>query len=118
MKYKTAFRLAIRLIGVLLFFMQLPGLITAAATIAGSLIEENSLTSGATFFSWPLMFYIPQLLGSLVGVACGLYLFFSGAWIVDRAIPSNRPYCAECGYELSGLTEESVCPECGIARVK
>lgn len=26
---------------------------------------------------------------------------------------SDTPYCKECGYELTGLTDSSKCPECG-----
>lgn len=26
---------------------------------------------------------------------------------------SNEPYCSECGYTLTGLTDSSKCPECG-----
>lgn len=25
----------------------------------------------------------------------------------------DKPYCRECGYELTGLTDSSKCPECG-----
>jgi predicted amidophosphoribosyltransferase len=43
--------------------------------------------------------------------ASGLYLFFGGKWIVDLAIPGNRPYCQECGYDLTGAHRDR-CPEC------
>ena len=115
MKYKTAFRLAIRLIGVLLFFMQVPGLISATANVAGFIVFPEPATGSLWVRDpWSLRMHLPQLLGHVVGLPGGLYLFFRGSWIVDRAIPSNRPYCAECGYELSGLAEQSVCPECGM----
>src|SRR3712207_4487658 len=26
---------------------------------------------------------------------------------------ANEPYCSNCGYVLTGLTESSKCPECG-----
>ena len=45
----------------------------------------------------------------------GFYLFFGGRRIADLAVPSNRPYCPECGYDLTG-TKGSVCPECGTQR--
>ncbi len=31
---------------------------------------------------------------------------------VGRA-PGSEPYCKECGYALTGLTDSSKCPECG-----
>jgi hypothetical protein len=52
--------------------------------------------------------------GYLVQLLLGLYLFFGAKWIVNKAIPSNRPYCPECGYDLS-KSRGDVCPECGVA---
>ncbi|GMU20302.1 MAG: hypothetical protein AMXMBFR13_03990 [Phycisphaerae bacterium] len=49
--------------------------------------------------------------GSVFYVAFGLYLFFGGRWIVDKAVPANRPYCPECGYDLTAATRNR-CPEC------
>ncbi len=106
MKYKTAFRLAIRLIGVLLFFSYLPALLT-------------SLFWCVRFFHFDPTASIPPeaIMGGFIspccGVAAGAYLFFRGSWIIDRAIPSNRPYCPECGYELYDVSRQTVCPECG-----
>ena len=37
-------------------------------------------------------------------LGAGLYLFFGGKWIADKAIAGNRPYCLECGYDLTGAT--------------
>ena len=32
---------------------------------------------------------------------------------MTSAPPANQPYCSNCGYVLTGLTESSKCPECG-----
>ena len=40
------------------------------------------------------------------------YLFFGGKWVADKAIPGNRPYCHECGYDLTNAAG-NVCTECG-----
>jgi len=104
MRYKTAFRLGLKLIGV--------WMIASAVGDAGSVIGVcfELATSGQIVGNWML----GPLLGVSGQVAVGLYLFFGGRWIVDKAIPSNRPYCHECGYELSGAAPaEGVCPECG-----
>jgi hypothetical protein len=42
-----------------------------------------------------------------------MYLLIGGKWIADFAIPSNRPYCPNCGYDLSHYSGER-CPECGV----
>ncbi len=52
------------------------------------------------------------LIGPAIRGAFGLYLFLGGNWIVNLAIPGNRPYCPECGYDLSGAPGKR-CPECG-----
>ena len=41
-----------------------------------------------------------------------MYLFFRGGWISDLAFPGDRPYCQECGYDLTG-NASGRCPECG-----
>jgi len=104
MKYKTAVRLTLKVLGVFLIASATPTLIhmgiwfLAAFWGAGVTVVDPFLSS---------------CIGSGVQILIGLYLFFGGRWIVDLAIPSNRPYCHECAYELTGLPPEGICPECG-----
>ena len=32
---------------------------------------------------------------------------------MEQSEQINEPYCSNCGYQLTGLTESSKCPECG-----
>jgi len=107
MKYKTAFRLVIKAIGVWVIAGQMSSLVY----MAGMFVEvwRDSSTSYVLLGS-----ALQMAIGCAVGLATGLYLFFGGKWIVNLAIPSNRPYCHECGYELTGNVS-GVCPECGTA---
>jgi hypothetical protein len=104
MKYKTACRLAVRLIG--LFFL-VEGLTNVPQLLAGIWqIFVNSAGGGVA------PYYAFVLLSPAVNFLIGGYLFAGGDRIVNYLIPSNRPYCHECGYELT-LPASKHCPECG-----
>ena len=105
MKYKTAVRLALKVLGVFLIASAIPGLISRGFGLLSILWDPSRQPAG-----W---WYVGSCIGSVAQILVGLYLLFGGRWIVDRAIPSNRPYCHECAYELTGLPPEGVCPECG-----
>ncbi len=106
MKYKTAFRLGVKLIGLLLIGSSI-GWATGTCIAVGYTVMTGDF--GSVYMSYQLSGMFQQGIGLVVG----LYLFFGGRWITDLAIPSNRPYCHECGYELTGLPGEGRCPECG-----
>jgi hypothetical protein len=107
MKYKTLARLALKLIGVFLIASAIPEVVNTAISFVALWVD-----AGGGYPGWWL---IASGLGFAAKVAVGLYLLFGGRWLVDRLIPSNRPYCHECAYELTGLPPEGVCPECGTA---
>ncbi len=108
MRHKTLFRMLIKAIGVWIFVM---GISDAMRNAAG-IIAAWAYGSGTLRFpEFPLMYIPVQFLSSLTQMALGLYLFFGGKWLVDRAIPGNRPYCPECGYDLTGAARNR-CPEC------
>ncbi len=102
MKYKTLFRLLLKLVGLCFVVQGAAGAIGIAVVILQLYAVQASFN--ALFFNLELM-YVTQLIA-------GLYLFFGGKWIVNLVIPSNHPYCPECGYDLSKASA-SECPECG-----
>lgn len=106
MKYKTATRLAIRLIGLFLTAQALAGL-----TEAGVFMVADWLFYGAGYYSWA----VATAIGQATLLFLGLWLLLSPRAMADRLIPSNRPYCHECGYPLTGLPSVGRCPECGTA---
>ena len=102
MRYKTLFRVWLKMLGIYLVVTSLGGIIYS--------ITEIVLEASGIGVSRPLMWRFS--LQYLLSMAIGLYLFFGGKWITDLAIPSNRPYCAECGYDI-GHSPGDTCQECG-----
>jgi len=101
MKYKTLFRLLVKGIGL---FLAVFGVAFLPNIILSAVLTWN--TGPSNVWVWGTM------LAGALPVALGIYLFFGGRWIVNLAIPSNRPYCPECAYDLTGAPVER-CPECG-----
>lgn len=104
MKHKTLCRLAVRLIG-LVFLIN--GLLEVPAIIA-VLAHARPAAVGVPL-DWAMFVGLIEPIGSIL---IGVYLFLGGTAVVNYLIPSNRPYCHECGYELT-LPASKHCPECG-----
>lgn len=96
-----------KFLGVYFFFQGATNLFNCADFLLGLLTESYGI-------SMPISVGIVQMLPSLACMSAGLYLFYRGRWIVDRAIPGNRNYCHECGYDLSGNLH-GICSEFGTA---
>ena len=106
MKYKTFFRLLLKALGV---WLTVNGII-ASIKYCILLVHEGGFGPGFpdNVDAWMMA----ELLQGLLQIGFGLYLLLGGRWIVHKVIPSNRPYCLECGYDLT-LIESNRCPECG-----
>ncbi len=104
MRYKTLFRVLLKVLGVWLVINGLGTSALIAFQLAEGIFERGFPNPGWQYWGW-------QSRGVLQLIA-GLYLFFGGRWIADKAIPSNRPYCHDCGYDLSTSARDK-CPECG-----
>jgi hypothetical protein len=105
MKYKTLFRVICKAIGVYFFIWGMSGVIAAAGNAVAYFLARNSNSSVE-------LFYLIGAAGSLFEIAAGCYLFFDGRLIADWAIPGNRKYCPECGYDLNNSVS-GICSECG-----
>lgn len=111
MKYKTLFRLFLKACGAYLFVSGFPGVVSVALMqIEWAAQRSRGVTTFPSGWPWAIVTFVEPL----VRMSLGAYLFFGGRWIVNLAIPSNRPYCPECAYDLTGAVEPR-CPECGTA---
>jgi hypothetical protein len=115
MKHKTWFRLALKGIGIYMICTAIPSILAYTSSLALQYSQMNSqvITGWSSAQQW--LWMIPQALDWGSRIAIGLYLVLGGNWIVNKVIPSNRPYCPECGYELSHNASSMKCPECGVA---
>ena len=113
MKHKTWFRLLLKAIGVSMICTAIPNMLSQVSNAIFSYYQYVASPPGSGWlYEWN--WWIPQLLWGGGQLAIGCYLFFRGEWIVNRAIPSNRPYCPDCGYDLS-KNSTNQCPECGVS---
>lgn len=115
MKYKTLFRLGLKMLGLFLIVEGAASIITSVSYALWEFYNFTYPPPQMLPYSSPrniVLRPIAGLTGVFFKIMIGYYFFRRGQWTVDRAIPSNRPYCPDCGYELTGMTNVRY-PECG-----
>jgi hypothetical protein len=110
-RHKSLVRVLCRVLGVYFVITGASSLVGGVASIVGSSIQLTAISPNYPAGRW---WSALGLISSLLYLVAGVYLFRGGRWVVDRIVPADRPYCPECGYDLSGAPEQGVCPECGV----
>ena len=119
MKHKTWFRLVLKAIGIFLLATGAVELVDTFSGSVGRIFLTGSFGFGGSGFPYDLLevlgyALLTGLVGGIARVVIGAYLLFGGAKLVNLCIPSNRPYCPHCGYDVRGVGDDDVCPECGV----
>ena len=123
MRYKSLFRVLVKVIGVAMVATAAVTILKQAAIVFYYMFISGSggfQSGGASYFymfndDGLQEYLLAELTSPIIQLTIGFLLFFRSNWIANLAIPSNRPYCVECGYDLTGHAAEK-CPECGTAK--
>ena len=107
MKHKTWFRLVLQASGVLLIGLGITEFVSAIAIVIW-MFEDMPQFMSISPWRW-----IVHAVGPAVQLAIGFYLLTGAPWLLNKIIPSNRPYCPEFGYDLSHNSGPKCC-ECGV----
>lgn len=108
MKYKTLFRVLLKVIGVW-FLAQ------GTAEFGGHLAWEVAVRVIDADLDLGILespFRVQAYVLTAMKIIVGLYLFFGGRGLADLVIPNNRDYCPECSYPITSHQTDN-CPECG-----
>lgn len=115
MKHKTWFRLVLKAIGIFLLATGVVELVDSISRAIGQVYFVGFM-GGGTIYDFERLLSLALysgLVGGIGRLVIGAYLLFGGAKLVNLCIPSNRPYCPHCGYDVRGVGD-GICPECGV----
>ncbi len=107
MKFAWA-RIAIRLIGVLVAAMALPGMVRGLGTVSWMLGSTGWRQQG-----WAVAGASAEPIGSLIQMAIGLALLFRPQPVLRWCLKDVGRLCTRCGYDIAACTGPA-CPECGL----
>ena len=113
MKHKTWLRLVLKAIGIFLLATGAVAVVDGVSIAVARAVITSGFGSGYGFLEVLAYALFSGLIGGLASLGIGAYFLFGGAKLVNLCIPSNRPYCPHCGYDLRAVTDE-LCPECGV----
>lgn len=118
MKHKTWFRLVLKAIGIFLIATGGASLIDSIFRALGQTLVFGRFSSGgfgpsASFEDVVVYMLYGGVIGGIARIAIGAYLFLGGVKLINFCIPSNQPYCPDCGYDVREVSIEK-CPECGV----
>lgn len=113
MKHKTWFRLVLKAIGIFLLATGVVAVLDSVSGAVGRAMFTSGFGPGYWFLEVLAYALFSGLIGGLASLVIGAYFLFGGAKLVNLCIPSNRPYCPHCGYDLRAVNDE-LCPECGV----
>lgn len=109
MRYKTMFRLLLKVVGVLVIVNHFPTLLYYLSAIIRATTDTASAGRGwGAGLGATMLGAIPIALQ----YAAATYLFFDGGWVVSRVFRRNPPICSECGEDLT-VAAQDICPFCG-----
>lgn len=110
MKYKTLFNTLCKLLGVYFVLVGCTGILQSLCYVTVYWFQMSQM-GGAV---WSIMWSSTASgIAHILETAAGLFIFCKSRTIADLAIPGNRPYCPEWGYDLTGNVSGN-CPECGL----
>lgn len=99
------FRLLVRLAGIVLVGLALPGI---AAAVAPLIYDSAAISIHVN-----VPYYLGNLIAPVVQFALGLYLLLGGKWLMRHCLRGIDTICPYCAYDISAVASDT-CPECGF----